>query len=144
MAQQRTRYDRFPFSTLFQFVVRKALDLAGEKFQPGDVIDRTDVNDDRLLRKLYDGRFTEVRADEDGNPVIVGTADKPARQPAPEAPADAGHQPGAAGGTGADIGGGLTARHEGFGKWFVYAGDVKVSGPHTKEEAQKKAGVKPA
>lgn len=143
MAQTRTKYDRFPFSTLFQFVVIKALDLAGEKFQPGDVIDRTDVNDDRLLRKLYDGRFTEVRADDESNPVIVGTAEKP-RQPAPEVPADAEHQPGAAGGTGGDIGGGLTAKHEGFGKWFVYAGDVKVSGPHTKEEAQNKAGVKPA
>lgn len=144
MAQQRTRYDRFPFSTLFLFTVIKAFEMHGAKLRAGDVIDRDDVKDERLLRKLYDGHFLEVWADPEGDPIIIGTpaaAAKPPRQPAPKEEAKPTHALESEAADEAAIGGGLEARHEGFGKWFVYAGDVKVSGPHSKAEAHKKAGV---
>jgi hypothetical protein len=140
----RTKYDRIPFSTLFQFVVIKAFELEAEKLRAGDVIDREDVTNERLFRQLHEGRFIDVRTDADGNPIVIGTAEKPARQPAPEPSPDANLEQAVASGDTAPVGGGLEARHEGFGKWFVFAGEVKVSGPHSKDEALKKAGAKPA
>jgi hypothetical protein len=153
-----SRYDRLPFSPLFQFLIRKPLLLNDTDYSPGDVIDRTDGIDDRKLRELYEGRFIDVRPDADDNPVVINTpaaADKP--EPAKKtakakkaskaaqaagAPEGGATPPDDAASGDAQIGGGLTAKHEGFGKWFVMAGDVKVSGPHTKDEAQKKAGAK--
>jgi hypothetical protein len=35
--------------------------------------------------------------------------------------------------------GARTIRHKGFGRWFVMDGEREISGPHTKEEAERLA-----
>lgn len=132
MPTLHSKYGRLPFSPLYQFVLRKPLLNDGTQYHPGDVIDRTDGFDDRRLMQLYENWFTQVRTDDDGVPMSIATVqapDKPARaavsNPAPQPEA------------GEAATGSTTryARHEGFGKWFIYEGDKQVAGPYAKAEA---------
>lgn len=75
----------------------------------------------RVLEKVYDGFVLET-------------------QPAPSdhEQQGTGYDPGA---VGYELQGRarLGVKHKGFGRWFVMAGETEVSGPHTKDEAERLA-----
>jgi hypothetical protein len=138
----RSRFERIPFSPLFQFVLLKPLTYLGKEFAAGDVIDRTDGIDDRKLRQLYEGRFMIPRVDDEGNPVVICTPaslEKPLRkaqlQPAEPEGAAVGDQEDSADAEPPV----RVCVHRGFGRYFVMEGEKQISGPHTKAEALKLA-----
>ena len=119
------RYETTGFSPGLTFKCAKPFVMSGVAYAPGDVVDKTGV-EDRRLRQMFDLRMiVPVQG--------VAVAVKPkAPAKAPESPTAA-DQPVAA----AQVAAGSRAVHKGFGRWYVVnaKGDT-TAGPFTKSEAE--------
>lgn len=104
-----------PFDPDAEYVARKDIRIRNEPVRAGTPIDRTTLSD-RRLRQLYDARMVVraelVPSDRRQQPrEVQQVVDKgPSRE--------------------------LRIQHRGGGRWWVMDGDLLVSGPWTKEEAE--------
>jgi hypothetical protein len=120
-----------PFSPYYDFRVVKPMTVAGQALKLGDPLPKDGLSP-RRLRQLFEARMISPLPPE----ILPGNG-----------AADAGHGDNGAWGsnppadTATPPSGPLRAQHKGFGKWFVInAAGQEVSGPHTREEAERLSG----
>lgn len=122
------RYNRLPFSPSYEFRATRAFVMQGIEYTMGMPIDKAGI-EVRRLRQMYDSRMIEAILDD--APVAKAPAKAPAKKAetakvehkAPEANQSA-----------------LRVDYRGFGRYYVIDAEGKeISGPHSKDEAQKLA-----
>lgn len=122
----QNRYNRLPFSPSYEFRATRAFVMQGIEYTMGTPIDKAGI-EVRRLRQMYDSRMIEAILDE--APAAKAPAKAPAKkvepakveQKAPEANQSA-----------------KRVDYRGFGRYFVLdAEGNEISGPHSKDEAQK-------
>ena len=124
-----------PFSPYYDFRVVKPMTIGGKALVMGDPFP-TEGLPPRRLRQMFEARMIsplppEVLPITPANGA-AGAAQAGQGAGGTEPPPDTATRP-----TGP-----LTAKHRGFGKWYVMdAADDEVSGPHTREEAERLAAL---
>lgn len=127
----QSRYNRLPFSPSYEFRATRAFVMQGVEYLMGTPIDKAGI-EVRRLRQMYDSRMIEPVLDAEPAQAPKAPAKKAVARPE-KADAAKVEQPPAEATTSA-----LRIDYRGFGRYFVIDAEGKeVSGPHSKDEAQK-------